>query len=253
MLKKWSHAAYPYLYDTHVHTSQASACAGNNGAEMARAYKEAGYAGIIITDHFYYGNTAINRKLLWQDWVEAFYLGYLDAKQEGDKIGLDVFWGWESCYQGTEFLIYGLDKNWLLHHPEIRDANIRKQRELVEQEGGIIIHAHPYREETYIKEIRLFPEYVHGVECLNACHSNPNSSAHYHPEYDELAHRYAREHDFIITAGSDMHKTELYGGGMAFANKLKNIDDFVKALYEKRECILTDGHKQYLNTDLYRC
>ena len=34
-----------YLYETHMHTSEASACAGSTGAQMARAYKEAGYTG----------------------------------------------------------------------------------------------------------------------------------------------------------------------------------------------------------------
>ena len=47
-----------YLYDTHVHTSEGSACGQNTGAEMARAYQKAGYAGIVVTDHFFYGNTA---------------------------------------------------------------------------------------------------------------------------------------------------------------------------------------------------
>ena len=28
-----------YLYETHMHTSEASACAGSTGAQMARAYK----------------------------------------------------------------------------------------------------------------------------------------------------------------------------------------------------------------------
>ena len=31
-----------YLYETHMHTSEASACAGSTDAQMARAYKEAG-------------------------------------------------------------------------------------------------------------------------------------------------------------------------------------------------------------------
>ena len=30
-----------YLYDTHVHTSEGSACGQNTGAEMARAYQKA--------------------------------------------------------------------------------------------------------------------------------------------------------------------------------------------------------------------
>ena len=51
---------YKYFYDTHVHTSEASACAKNTGAEMARAAKAAGYTGIIITDHAWNGNTLSN-------------------------------------------------------------------------------------------------------------------------------------------------------------------------------------------------
>lgn len=31
-----------YLYETHMHTSEASACAGSTGTQMARAYKAAG-------------------------------------------------------------------------------------------------------------------------------------------------------------------------------------------------------------------
>ena len=39
-----------------------------------------------------------------------FSSGYENVKKEGDKIGLSVFFGWEANYQGTEFLIFGLDK-----------------------------------------------------------------------------------------------------------------------------------------------
>ena len=31
-----------YVYETHMHTSEASACAGSTGTQMARAYKAAG-------------------------------------------------------------------------------------------------------------------------------------------------------------------------------------------------------------------
>ena len=40
-----------YLYETHLHTCQGSACGRSTGAEQARFYKEIGYAGIIVTDH----------------------------------------------------------------------------------------------------------------------------------------------------------------------------------------------------------
>lgn len=82
--------------------------------------RKRGYAGIVVTDHFFYGNTAVDRSLPWKDWVEQFCKGYEHAKEEGDKIGLQVFFGWESGYHGTEFLIYGLNKEWLFEHPETK-------------------------------------------------------------------------------------------------------------------------------------
>ena len=101
-----------YIYETHLHTAEGSACGSMPGEAMARVYKEAGYAGIVITDHFYHGNTAVDRSLAWPEWVEQFCKGYENAKQRGEEIGLQVFFGWESGYQGTEFLIYGLDQQW---------------------------------------------------------------------------------------------------------------------------------------------
>ena len=77
-----------YVYETHMHTSEASACAGSTGTQMARAYKAAGYTGIIVTDHFFYGNTSVDRSLPWEEWVRRFCLGYEHAKAEGGRIGL---------------------------------------------------------------------------------------------------------------------------------------------------------------------
>src|SRR5690554_4723328 len=115
-----------YLYETHMHTSEVSACASTSGAEQARIYKELGYDGIIVTDHFYNGNTAISRNMPWELWVENFTRGYENAKKEGDKIGLSVFFGWEESFQGNDFLVYGLDKDWLLNHPQILDWSIEE-------------------------------------------------------------------------------------------------------------------------------
>lgn len=227
---------YPYLYETHMHTTEASACAHNTAAEMARAYKEAGYTGIIITDHFFYGNTAVDRKLPWEEWVEQYCKGYENAKAEGDKIGLQVFFGWESAYHGTEFLVYGLDKEWLKTHPEIKDATIEEQYEMVHRDGGMVIHAHPYREASYIPEIRLFPKHVDGVEGINASHKFREKKAENGlPLYDVLAQEYAEKHNLPMIGGSDNHTTEMLGGGTAFTRKLESIQDFISAV-KNREC-----------------
>lgn len=222
-----------YLYETHMHTSQGSACAHVPGAEMARLYKEAGYTGIVITDHFWGGNTAIDRSLEWADWVNGFCEGYEDAKREGDRIGLQVFFGWESGYNATEFLIYGLDKQWLLDHPEIRDCTVEQQRELVRRSGGIVVHAHPFREAPYILEIRLFPAFVDGVEGINVGNRDP--------QWNEKAIAYAAEHGLPITAGSDQHNGHIAGGGMVFPRKLEDARDLCKAILNSEAIELRDG------------
>ena len=234
-----------YLYETHMHTSEGSACGCSTGAEMAGAYAEHGYTGIIVTDHFFYGNTALDRRLPWSEWVNAFCRGYEHAKAEGAKRGLQVFFGWESCYDGTEFLIYGLDKAWLLAHPEIRDATVAEQFRLGHEGGGIVCHAHPYREASYISEIRLYPEYIDAVEGMNAANFVKGMKAE--PpclEYDNMAVAYAEKYHFPMTAGSDQHSTEMLFGGMVFDRKLKDIHDFVDAVMSREAVRMLDGSEE---------
>ncbi len=234
---------FGYAYETHLHTAEASKCARSTGAEMARAHKEAGYTGIIVTDHFFYGNTAIDRNLPWTDWVERFCLGYEHAKEEGDRIGLQVFFGWEANYQGTEFLINGLSKEWLLKHPEIVDCTIQEQFDMVHEAGGMVVHCHPYREEPYIPEVRLFPEYTDAVETVNATHSSRFSKAHNDPEFDVKALAYAEKYGFPQTAGSDVHSTEVLCGGIAFSRKLSDSKDYIKAIMGREERVLLTGNE----------
>lgn len=42
-----------YHYDLHVHTSNVSPCAHVQAEEVVRLYAQAGYTGIVITDHYY--------------------------------------------------------------------------------------------------------------------------------------------------------------------------------------------------------
>lgn len=229
---------YPFAYETHLHTCQGSACGRDTGEDMAKACKAYGYTGMIVTDHFFYGNTAVDRSLPWSDWVEGYVQGYESAKKMGDKIGLQVLFGWESSYEGNDFLIYGLDKEWLLAHPEIKDATVMEQYEMVHRDGGIVIHAHPYREEYYIPQVRLFPEYVDGVEVLNASHAIKFPEPGGVSVFDRRALAYAKEHDFPQTGGSDIHNVDLIGGGMAFNRKLDNIRDFMDAVLNREGIVL---------------
>lgn len=219
-----------FLYETHLHTKEGSACSRNTAEELVRAYKAAGYTGIMVTDHFFRGNCAIDRNMPWEDWVEAYCKGYENAKAIGDEIGLQVFFGWEESHQGTDFLIYGLDKEWLKRHPEIKDVTVEEQYELVHKDGGMVIHAHPYREASYIPEIRLFPKAIDGVEVFNASHYGRNLREDGRSMYDVQAMEYAETYHLPCTGGSDIHSTNLLYGGMAFERKLTDVKDYMRAV-----------------------
>lgn len=238
----WNSTEYPYLYETHLHTKQSSACAHCSGYDMAKAAHEAGYAGIIVTDHNWGGNTSVDRSLPWEEWVDLFAEGYLDAKRYAqDQDDFDVFFGFEAGFNGTEFLIYGITPEWMKEHPELKKADFPKLRVLVAEAGGMVIHAHPFREEPYIPEIRLYPDLVDGVEGINATHSSHLSKGHNDPAYDARAIAYANQHELPMTAGSDIHTTRLLGGGMAFRRRIASVQDFCNAVKTGEDYILTNG------------
>lgn len=232
---------YPYLYETHLHTCQASACAKNTGAEMAKALKEAGYAGTFVTDHNWGGNTCINRELDWEDWMEAYASGYRDAKKFGDENDFQVFFGMETGYHGTEFLIVGFTPEWFKENPEVRRCTISGQYELVHKAGGMVVQAHPFRIEPYIMEVQNFPDDVDAFEGCNATHSSPLSISHNVPHWDDLARKLAHQTGKPMTSGSDIHSTSLFGGGIAFKTKLKDDKDYIHRILHEKDYIFSDG------------
>ncbi len=232
---------FTYKYETHMHTSESSACARCTGYEMAQACKEAGYSGIIITDHAWGGNTAVDRSLPWREWVEKFALGYEHAKEWGDKNGLDVWFGYESGYHGTEFLIYGISPEWMADHEELHDATIEEQIGIIHSGGGIVIQAHPYRVEDYIPEVRVFPEYSDGIEGINATHTSHLSMSHKSTEWNPKAIELARKYNKPMTAGSDVHSTNIFGGGILTSGKLDSYKDFTDLIMSEEMYLMTDG------------
>ena len=48
-----------YIYETHLHTYESSACGSTKASEYPAYYKSIGYSGIFITDHFFNGNCRI--------------------------------------------------------------------------------------------------------------------------------------------------------------------------------------------------
>lgn len=208
-----------YKYETHAHTSEVSKCAGITAAKLVQFYKECGYSGICITDHFLNGNTTVPKELSWTDRVELFCKGYENAYKEGEKIGIDVFFGWEYSYEGMDLLTYGLNKEWLMNHPEVISIDVNEYCDLVHKYGGFIVHAHPFREANYIPMIRLLPRKVDAVEIDNSCRTDFEN---------KLAGEYADNYKLLKTAGSDNHVGKLNRfAGLQVDEPLKSVDDMV--------------------------
>lgn len=220
-----------FLYETHCHTAEGSRCASCSGAEIVRLYAERGYQGIVITDHFYGGNTAVDKQLPWAQWVEGLMKGYESAKRAGDQLSIQVFFGWEYCYRGTEFLTYGLGKEWLLEHPEVAKMAPDQYCELIRREGGILIHAHPFRQRGYIKMIRLIPQLTDGVEVVNKCNE---------PRANYLADQYADNFGLMKVGGTDFHKPDHLSvlGGVALPTMAHSVRDIFDAAANSKIRIL---------------
>lgn len=227
-----------YRYETHMHTVEGSACGRSTGKEMVRAYKEAGYTGVFVTDHFFNGNCAVDRSLSWEEKVEQFCKGYENAKEEGDKIGLDVFFGFEYCVDAADFLVYNLSKEWLLKYPDIDKWEPRKAFAQMHADGGFIVHAHPFRERDYINHIHLFPRDVDGVEILNGGQLRE-------PWMNERAKIYAMMYELPVTSGSDSHFAGgLPGCGVEMADRIKEPVDYLKCMRAGELTLLVEGKEQ---------
>ena len=209
-----------YIYETHLHTREASACSRTPAVEYIHYMKELGYAGIIVTDHFFTGNSAVPKNLPWEQRVEWYYSGYEHALEAaGNEI--TVLFGVEYNFQGDEFLLYGVTKDWLLDNPDLESKNRYELYDLVHEAGGIMIQAHPYRERGYLSAIHLTPDVCDGIEVYNA--ANPDWQ-------NSLAYEYALEREFLMGAGSDIHYFEQNDmGGMSFPYPIETIDEYVKA------------------------
>ena len=213
-----------FLTETHLHTAESSACGRATGAEQAEQYKALGYDTIFVTDHFMNGNSAVDRSLPWEKQVEAYCLGFENAKKRGDEIGLTVLFGIEYGWAASDFLVYGVDKEWLLGYPDTLRIDVREFCDRVHAAGGCIVQAHPFREADYISDIKLLPWHTDGVEVFN--------SGNRRDVFNDRARWYAEQYGKPMTAGSDCHAVDPNGrfAGVYTERKIETAADYVEAV-----------------------
>ena len=218
-----------YLYETHLHTDECSACAHTPARDYIPFYLDQGFKGVVITDHFYRSVCYVpDQTASWRRQMDEYCRGYEEALNEGIKRGLDVFFGLEYSFGGDEALVYGIDKQWLYDHPDMGTWTRKKLFDEVSADGGCVVHAHPFRMRSYTTHIWLNSN-VHAIEGFNAGNN---------PQDDLYGLAFAKQLALPVTAGSDMHEIGqrqpdvLYG--VTFERPWTSIMDYVHAILEKQ-------------------
>ena len=221
-----------FYYELHAHTNAASLCSLVEPEEYIKFYIDKGFSGMVVTDHFYHGNTAINRRLPWDVFVDEFCKGYYRAKREGDKHGFTVLFGFEQKFADAtdEYIVLGISPEWLKAHPEIRDMERVEFFKYIQAAGGFIIQAHPFRVRYYISKINLSLDYVDAIEVLNMGDTEIQT---------RQAYEYAKNLGLPMTAGTDCHSIENRDmvGGVGLEREIFTVEELIEEIKNGRACL----------------
>ena len=225
-----------FKYEMHCHTSAVSKCAISTPSEMVQAYYEAGFAGVVFTDHFIHGNTAVDRSLPWTERMDLYFNPYESAKKLGEELGVSVFVGIEHHYgDGKEVLVYGdLTAEVFAAKPEIEKMNIYEFVDFCHENGWFVAHAHPFRNKPYINmDVPPVTDCVDGIEVNNHCNR---------PEENAKAAELCEKLGLIPISGSDFHSKDYCGlAGVAFEEKINSSKELVDALFDRKARLIVNG------------
>ena len=212
-----------YKYETHLHTFPVSRCAKASVRENLEFYKNAGYDGVFITNHFLDGNINIDKSKPYEEKLDFYFSDYEEALEIGKELGIKVFLGVELSNRGPDFLVYGLEKQWFLDHSEIMEMGLSDRLKFMMDSGALVIQAHPFRENT---PLALYHRCVHGVEVLNA-----NDIATY-----ELAKHYCEHYGLLPFAGSDNHTASRKKilAGIQCQEPITSVEDFIEKMRSRQ-------------------
>ena len=222
-----------YKIETHCHTDEVSGCAHLPARDVVRLYKEAGYAGIIITDHLSKWTFHEMEDTTWDAKIDFFMKGYQAAKAAGDELGVTVLFAMELAFRCApeDYLCYGVTEEFLRSHPDILEMNLETFYPIAKEAGILVLQAHPFR--RYLKDSD--PRFLDGVEGING---NPR-----HDSRNYLALELGRHLHMLMISGSDCHETEDVGrGGILTRKEIHSMEDFI--------ALLKSGNYQLIDTPL---
>ena len=216
-----------YKYELHCHTGKVSLCASIDPKDLVRKYENAGYSGLVLTDHYSPMTFMLHHFLRPQKAMDFYLSAYRELKDWcGDSF--TVLLGLELRRYATvnDYLIYGVEEDWLLKQPNMLLWNEKKLAAEAHKAGYLVYQAHPYR--PFIR--RCNPAYLDGIEVQNG---------HTEKKRNDKALQWATETGKPMTSGSDTHhEADATACGIATETPIKTNADLLEALRAQRYTLL---------------
>lgn len=209
-----------YKYEIHAHTQNTSRCGDIDAKDLVEKYKEAGYSGIVITDHYSPMTFHISEFFNKKKAIDHFLEGYRKAKKyETDDF--TVLLGMELRFYATvnDYLVYGVSEEMLYELPFLLKTYIKRASNMLRERGCLFLQAHPFRKMI----TRANPRYLDGVEVFNGKADK---------EANDNSLKWAEEINTpVMTSGSDCHRESGVGlGGIITTEPIKSNEDLLRIL-----------------------
>lgn len=218
-------------FELHAHTMENDVCVNMSADEIVRAYKNIGYDGIVITNHYFYWMFEWYKDeiegLDHKGLIDLYLRGYRKAKKTGDEIGMTVLMGLELRFDGTinDYLVYGMDEDFLYKAPVLNRMNLDSFLKIMPP-NALIYQAHPFRDEMEVTD----PCKLFGVEVYNGGTEKRRN---------DIADLWADSYCLKKISGSDFHRIEHLGrGGVIFEKNPTTNEDFLKMLKEEQYSLI---------------
>lgn len=220
-------------WETHAHTAEISPCGVVGAADLAEMYIQAGYAGVVITNHLSHYGLQYVADRSWEQQIQWFYEGFEAVRAAaGDR--MRVLFGAEVNLEGdpNDYLLYGVTREFLLAHPAMLGWSIRELSQVARENGLLLIQAHPFRNGMRITR----PDLLDGIEAFNG-----NMR---HDSRNFLAAQWAARYGLLTTSGSDFHEMEDSARGGIFTGRdIHTMADFIAAVREG--CVMKTSAERF--------
>lgn len=213
-----------YKYELHAHTAECDLAARLSARELVRLYKNAGYDGIVITDHYFELFFRWFRDelhgLTHPQQMNRWLKGYLTAREEGERIGFTVLPGAEVRFNGcpNDYLLYGLEADFFHSAPRLNELESVAQLLPILPEEVCVVQAHPFRDGMVVQT----PEALFGIEVFNGGTDKFRNA---------LARQFAEHYSLAQISGSDIHGIDaLAKGGILTEHRISSPEDLRRVL-----------------------